>query len=96
MPLVTLRQFACATSLELNEFEKSANSFWGTESPTNKEFLQTQAYRTFRIHVLLNLQRYKGNKYDSMPPVLCHLCDNYLLEFNNEQKHISLMRFSEH
>jgi hypothetical protein len=92
MRLVHLRNAACETAHHLNAFEQIPFQFWGTESATNKEYLQTQAYRTFRIHVLLNTQNSRQNPLNTTRQVSCHLSDNYILKFDSFDYIITLMR----
>jgi hypothetical protein len=96
MPLIRHLHVACGSGADLNKFERALNKFWGTESVTNKEFLQTQAYRTFRIYVLLNIQRVGTQRFVELPNILCHLSDNYVLKFSSSSMHITLMRNVEH
>ena len=93
MPLVLLLHAHCPTVSHLNRFEKKLFDFWGTESPTNKQYLQTQAYRTFRIHVLLNMQQNVKQPLNTIAPVSCHLSDNYVIEFSSSDETITLARF---
>ena len=92
MPLVLLLHAHCATVIHLNQFEQKLFNFWGTESPTNKQYLQTQTYRTFRIHVLLNLQQDLRKPLEAIAPVSCYLSDNHILNFCSSDKTITLTR----
>jgi hypothetical protein len=92
MPLIRFVHLSCATDADVNQFEKEINKFWGTESVTNKQYLQTQAYRTFRIHVLLNIQRMQTQRFVELPNVICHLSDNYVLKYDSSLGFITLMR----
>jgi hypothetical protein len=92
MPLVLLQHAHCATVNHLNQFEKKLFDFWGTESSTNKQYLQTQSYRTFRIHVLLNMQHVVNKPLDMIASVSCQLSDNYFLKFSSCDQTITLTR----
>jgi hypothetical protein len=90
--LVQIKTAHCEVINDLNKFEKELFKFWSTESVTNKQYLQTQAYRTFRIHVLLNLQRSRQKPLNTTPKVSCHLSDNYILTFDTYDYVVTLSR----
>jgi hypothetical protein len=84
---------ACTTAESLNLFEKRLHVFWGTESPTNKMYIQTQAYRIFRMHVLMDMQNQLSHPLSQLADVTCHLCDNHILTFRSTHSDITLSRF---
>jgi hypothetical protein len=90
--LVQIKTAPCETISDLNKFEQELFKYWSTESVTNKQYLQTQAYRTFRIHVLLNIQNTRQKPLNTTPKVSCHLSDNYILTFNTYDYLVTLLR----
>ena len=85
----------CANPSCLDKFERQLHEYWSTESVTNKEFLHTQAYRVFRVNVLINMNAMKSNPYSQLPYVTCALNNNYRLEFHSLNSSIILKRFWE-